>query len=324
MKNWDEDDGTEYCTAIADFEDAQRIADRIDIPLHAINFAAEYWDQVFEEFLTEYAAGRTPNPDVLCNRYIKFEVFQDYVETHGLTQIATGHYASLREIEGKLRLFRAEDLSKDQTYFLQAVPYDRLTRCTFPLAKLTKTEVREVAKSNDLHVYDKKDSTGICFIGERRFQDFLMNFLPTNPGEILDTQGKVIGEHIGLAYYTLGQRQGLGIGGRKDSLESPWYVAEKRLETNELLVTQDEHELESDSLCASNLNLLCEGIDSLEACEAMIRYRSTPQACRVQREGSQLTVRFEQPQRAITPGQYVAFYQDQECLGGARIEQVGT
>ena len=322
MKNWEEDDGTEYCTAVEDYEDAQRIADKIDIPLHAINFAAEYWDSVFEEFLSEYSAGRTPNPDVLCNRFIKFEVFQDYVESRGLSEVATGHYASLREIDGKRRLFRASDSNKDQTYFLQAVPKERLQRCRFPLANLPKTEVRQLAENNGLHVFNKKDSTGICFIGERRFQDFLQRYLPTNPGPILDSHGERVGEHLGLSYYTLGQRQGLGIGGKKGREEAPWYVLEKHLESNELVVTQNERELENRALRASQLNLLHE--DLPERCEAMIRYRSKPQPCSVTSHMGQVSVLFDQPQRAITPGQYIAFYSGEECLGGARIEQVGS
>lgn len=325
MKNWEDEDESAYCSALEDFEDALQVADKLGIPLHAINFVKEYWDNVFEEFLKEYAAGRTPNPDVLCNRFIKFEVFQDYALSRGLEYVATGHYAKLQSESDRHRLFRATDLSKDQTYFLQAVPADRLGRCQFPLANLPKTEVRKIAQSHGFENFDKKDSTGICFIGERRFQDFLRNFLPTNPGLIINSHNQeVVGDHIGLAYYTLGQRQGLGIGGRKNASEAPWYVLDKRLESNELIVTQDETDLYADSLIADELNLINEDISLLSHCEAMVRYRTTPQACKVEVQDSQLLVCFQNEVRSITPGQYVAFYNGDECLGGAKIEQVGA
>ncbi|MCY4128737.1 MAG: tRNA 2-thiouridine(34) synthase MnmA, partial [Gammaproteobacteria bacterium] len=216
MKNWDEDDDTEYCTAIQDYEDAQRVAERLDIPLHPINFAAEYWDSVFEDFLREYAAGRTPNPDVLCNRNIKFAVFQDYAEMRGADWIATGHYARLERGLEPLELHRSDDLDKDQTYFLQAVPIERFERCFFPLASLTKDEVRNTAKRHSLHVHSKKDSTGICFIGERRFSDFLNRYLPEDPGPIVDTHGTIVGGHIGLPCSRLGHGKGREAGGARE------------------------------------------------------------------------------------------------------------
>lgn len=323
MKNWDEDDGTEYCTSIQDFEDASRVADRLGIPLHPINFASEYWDDVFEDFLAEYSIGRTPNPDVLCNRNIKFAVFKDYAEDQGANWIATGHYARLRADTRPVELHRATDLNKDQTYFLQAVPIVRFDRCLFPLALLTKNEVRDMAKRAGLHVFDKKDSTGICFIGERRFADFLNQYLPKEPGAIVDDAGRLIGEHMGLAYYTIGQRQGLGVGGVRDAEEAPWYVKNKRLQVNELEVTQDEETLFSSTLSADQPNFFVENPQTLDRCEGMIRYRGQPAPCSVDVHANYVDVTFDEPQRAITPGQYVAFYQGTRCLGGAKIREVG-
>ena len=322
MKNWDEDDDTEYCTAIQDYEDAQRVAEQLDIALHPINFAAEYWDSVFEDFLSEYAAGRTPNPDVLCNRNIKFAVFQDYAETRGADWVATGHYARLNRESQPIELHRADDLDKDQTYFLQAVPIGRFERCLFPLARLAKNEVRETAKRHSLHVYAKKDSTGICFIGERRFSDFLNRYLPRDPGPIVDVDGVIIGEHTGLAYYTLGQRQGLRIGGMRDADEAPWYVMSKRFETNELVVTQNQSQLEAYSLFAEEPNWFVQEPSEIGRCEAMVRYRSAPKSCTVDTDGTDVKVLFDEPQRAITPGQFVAFYHGSRCLGGAKIRKV--
>ncbi|MCY3857943.1 MAG: tRNA 2-thiouridine(34) synthase MnmA [Gammaproteobacteria bacterium] len=322
MKNWDEDDDTEYCTAIQDFDDAQQVADKLDIPLHPINFAAEYWDSVFEDFLSEYAAGRTPNPDVLCNRNIKFAVFQDYAEMRGAQLIATGHYARLNRDTEPIELHRADDLDKDQTYFLQAVPRQRFERCIFPLANLSKNEVRATAKRYSLHVYGKKDSTGICFIGERRFDDFLNRYLPRDPGPIIDTDGVVVGEHSGLAYYTLGQRQGLRIGGMRDAAEAPWYVKSKQIETNELVVTQDQAQLQASCLLAEEPNWFVEDPTKIVRCEAIVRYRSVPKPCTIETDGTGVKVFFDEPQRAITPGQYVAFYSGTRCLGGAKIKTV--
>lgn len=322
MKNWDEDDGTEYCTAVEDLEDAEQIAAHLDIPLHTINFAAEYWDDVFEDFLAEYRAGRTPNPDVLCNRHIKFSVFKDYAASQGVDMVATGHYAQLIRSGTSIELHRALDLNKDQTYFLQAVPKNRFNSCVFPLAEMSKTEVREIARRIGFHVHDKKDSTGICFIGERRFSDFLNRYIAKNPGPIVNTDGRVIGEHVGLPYYTIGQRQGLGIGGLRDADEAAWYVKAKHQVSNALEVTQDQTQLHASALIAKDLNLLTEDASSLHACNGMVRYRSTPSPCRVQFDGDALHVVFERPQRAVTPGQFIAFYAGTQCLGGAKIAQV--
>ncbi len=338
MKNWDEDDGTEYCTARADLEDAQRVCERLDIPLHTANFAAEYWDNVFESFLADYAAGRTPNPDVLCNREIKFKQFADYAAMLGGDLIATGHYARGCWLDDAdpvtalaadpealaFRLKKGVDEGKDQTYFLLAVPRPQLARCLFPLGELEKREVRALAQQEGLHNHRKKDSTGICFIGERRFRDFLQRYLPARPGPICDPQGRLLGEHLGLAYYTLGQRQGLGIGGRAGYPEAPWYVVRKDLAGNTLVVTQDPRDLESRWLTASAANWLVPGLTLPRRCRAKVRYRQSDQACEVSREAdATLLVRFDEPQRAVTPGQYVCFYDGEVCLGGALIETTG-
>lgn len=324
MKNWDEDDGTEYCTATEDYEDAQRVAEKLDIPLDTISFSVEYWEKVFSGLIESYNSGLTPNPDILCNREIKFGLFLDYVEQSGDSHtIATGHYTR-GEISGDgFSLHRARDKSKDQTYFLSYVDRKRLSRCLFPLAYKTKLQVRNLAQCNDLHVYNKKDSTGICFIGERRFRDFLERYIRRNPGEIVDTQGRVLGEHIGLSYYTFGQRKGLEVGGQRGALESPWYVLEKLEESNRLVVTQSQDELLNRELLARDVNWLVDEITPFLQCEAMVRYRQEPSPCHVSVNADEgLQVKFDQPQRAITPGQFVALYDGDRCLGSARIVQV--
>ena len=321
MKNWDEDDGAEYCTAQADFDDARRVCDRLRIPLREANFAAEYWDNVFERFVSEYAAGRTPNPDVLCNSEIKFKVFLDYALLLGADAIATGHYARARRADGEFALLKGVDAHKDQSYFLQAVPRERLDGCLFPLGGLKKPAVRKVARAAGLPVHDKKDSTGICFIGERRFADFLARYLPRRPGPMVDTQGSVVGEHPGLPYFTLGQRQGLGIGGRAGYPEAPWYVVDKRLAENALVVSQDESRLLSGGLVAGGVNWLA-SVDLPLRCTAKTRYRQPDQACRVEARAGGIRVVFDAPQRAVTPGQYVCLYHGERCLGGGAI--VGT
>jgi len=338
MKNWDEDDGTEYCTAREDLADAERVCDRLKIPLHTANFAAEYWDNVFEDFLYEYRRGRTPNPDVLCNREIKFKQFVDYATALGADLIATGHYARGHWPRGgdpvtaltadpearDFHLLKGTDRDKDQTYFLQAVPRPQLARCLFPLGELRKPDVRALAEAEGLHNHRKKDSTGICFIGERRFRDFLQRYLPTRPGPIQDTEGRTLGEHIGVAYYTLGQRQGLGIGGVRGYPESPWYVARKCPGNNVLVVTQNACDLLTDWLAAGAVNWL-QAPDRLPVrCSAKVRYRQADQPCTLtQRADGRLLVRFDRPQRAVTPGQYVCFYAGDLCLGGALIELTG-
>ena len=325
MKNWEEDDGTEYCTAREDLEDAARVCDRLGIELHTANFAAEYWDNVFEEFLREYAAGRTPNPDVLCNREIKFKQFKRYARELGAGAIGTGHYARVSRSEEGTRLLKGVDRNKDQSYFLQALEPGQLDNVVFPVGELEKTAVRELAARHGLHNHRKKDSTGICFIGERRFRDFLSNWVPPDPGPIVDETGRVLGEHAGLAYYTLGQRQGLGIGGLAGRDEAPWYVMTKELSGNRLVVTQNPASLESNWLSAVKVNFLAGDARLPFECTAKIRYRQADQAARVSwRADGGLLVRFAVPQRAVTPGQYVCFYDGEVCLGGGIIDGYGT
>jgi tRNA-specific 2-thiouridylase len=334
MKNWDEDDGTEYCTAMEDLADAERVCAHLGIELETANFAAEYWDNVFEHFLAEYAAGRTPNPDILCNREIKFRQFADYAVLLGADLIATGHYArgvwagdrdpvaALRKDPAAhgFRLLKGLDPGKDQTYFLQAVPRAQLARCLFPLGGLLKQQVREIARDAGLHNHRRKDSTGICFIGERRFRDFLQRYLPVQPGPIVDTAGNEIGGHQGLAYYTIGQRQGLGIGGVRLANEAPWYVVRKELATNTLVVTQNPVELESDWLIAGPANWLADDRERVFDAGVRVRYRQSDQHATIaEQDDGRLLVTFHSPQRAVTPGQYVAVYRDDVCLGGAEI-----
>lgn len=321
MKNWDEDDGTEYCTAATDLLDADQVCHTLGIELHTANFAAEYWDNVFEEFLKEYEAGRTPNPDVLCNREIKFKQFISYAETLGADLIATGHYARVEPgPAGRPVLKKGLDSSKDQSYFLQAVPMEKLARCLFPLGRMDKSEVRAIAGKAGFLNHRKKDSTGICFIGERRFDDFLAGYLPVREGDMRDPTGKLIGRHKGLAYYTIGQRQGLGIGGLKGRAEAPWFVADKVLSSNTLVVTQDARDLSGSWLAVNEMNWLVPTPDLPIEAAAKIRYRQADQPCRIlPRADGWLGVHFHQPQRAITPGQYACFYQGDVCLGGGVI-----
>ncbi|HIE54585.1 MAG TPA: tRNA 2-thiouridine(34) synthase MnmA, partial [Chromatiaceae bacterium] len=284
MKNWEEDDKEGYCAAAEDLADARQVAKNLDIPLHTINFSGEYWEGVFRHFLDEYRAGRTPNPDILCNREIKFRAFLDHALGLGADYIATGHYARLSE-ENPRRLLTAADHNKDQTYFLYMVPQAALARTLFPLGGLTKPEVRRIAEQAGFSNWCKKDSTGICFIGERRFRDFLANYLPANPGEMVTPEGKLVGQHQGLMYYTLGQRQGLGIGGVAGANESPWFVVGKDLEDNQLIVAQghDHPLLYSSELEAGQLHWITgqpPGADF--RCLARCRHRQPLQACRVQ------------------------------------------
>jgi tRNA-specific 2-thiouridylase len=326
MTNWEDDDG--YCTAADDLQDARNICEQLGITLHHVNFAREYLERVFDYFLDEYRAGRTPNPDVLCNREIKFGEFLRYAKRLGAELIATGHYARTALLDGHTSLLKARDLSKDQSYFLHAVSEEALAATIFPLGDLSKSDVRDLARDNNLAVHDKKDSTGICFIGERPFREFLSAYIPANPGPMQTPEGSLVGEHHGLMYYTLGQRQGLGIGGRQDAGDEPWYVVAKDIQANVLIVAQGEHPWRfSYGLEASHTSwingepaLLAAG-EAL-ACNAKIRYRQADQACTVMRQDNgRLTVRFEAPQAAVTPGQYVVFYDDSRCLGGAVIEQ---
>jgi tRNA-specific 2-thiouridylase len=276
MKNWEEDDGTEYCTAKEDLADAQLVADKLGIYLHSANFAAEYWDNVFEHFLAEYRAGRTPNPDILCNREIKFKAFLEYALQLGADLIATGHYVRSGEQDGSGTLLKGLDHNKDQSYFLHAVGHAELERSLFPLGALEKPAVRKLAEERGLETHNKKDSTGICFIGERRFTDFLQQYIPAQPGEIHDLDGTLLGQHQGLMYHTMGQRQGLGIGGLAGRGDAPWYVVEKDLQNNILLVAQgnDLPALFESGLHACEIHLIAGVATTLGlSCLAMVRYR---------------------------------------------------
>lgn len=326
MKNWEEDDGTEYCTAMQDLADAQQVADTLGIELKTVNFAAEYWDEVFEVFLSEFKAGRTPNPDILCNKHVKFKAFLDYaLEDLGAEYIATGHYARVRERDGEFELLKGLDPSKEQSYFLYAMGQKALSKTLFPIGHLHKTEIRAMADKAGFANSRKKDSTGICFIGERKFREFLERYLPHQPGEMRTPEGKYIGKHHGLMYYTLGQRQGLGIGGVKDAPDEPWFVLDKDLENNVLVVGQGhEHPLMlHNTLEAGQLDWCgSQPLTQTLRCAAKTRYRQPDQACIVEPidGGTRVKVRFDQAQRAITPGQSVVFYQGEVCLGGGIIE----
>jgi tRNA-specific 2-thiouridylase len=323
MKNWDEDDGTEYCTAREDLADAQAVADQLGITLHSANFAAEYWDNVFEHFLAEYRAGRTPNPDILCNREIKFRAFLDYATTLGADLIATGHYCRRGVADGKTTLLKGLDANKDQSYFLHAVGHTELARSLFPLGQLEKPEVRRLATAHGLKTHSKKDSTGICFIGERRFKDFLQQYIPAQPGVIQDLEGNEIGRHQGLMYHTIGQRQGLGIGGLAEHGDEPWYVVEKDVANNILRVAQGNSHpaLFKSNLFAGHIHWVAGEPPPLPlACAAKTRYRQPDQDCELRRDSDGFRVHFAEPQRAITPGQSVVFYTGDRCLGGGVIE----
>jgi len=324
MKNWEEDDAEGYCAAAEDLADAQGVAERLGIPLHSVNFSADYWERVFEYFLAEYRAGRTPNPDVLCNREIKFKAFLDHALGLGAGRIATGHYARLREDASGAHLCTCADVEKDQTYFLYLLNQHQLSHSLFPLADLTKGEVRRLAEEAGFANFRKKDSTGICFIGERRFRDFLAQYLPANPGPLVTPDGEQIGEHQGLMYYTLGQRKGLGIGGVQGADEEPWFVVEKDLAHNRLIVAQqhDHPLLLKQGLLASQLHWIS-GVAPIAPfrCLARLRHRQPLQGCVIDViDGDRCQVRFDVPQRAVTPGQSAVFYAADECLGGGIIE----
>lgn len=323
MKNWDEDDGTEYCTAKEDLADAQAVCDKLGIHLHQANFAAEYWDNVFEHFLAEYKAGRTPNPDILCNKEIKFKAFLEYARALGADLIATGHYVRRGEHQGHARLLRGLDGNKDQSYFLHAVGEVEIAQTLFPVGELEKPRVREIAEAHDLITHDKRDSTGICFIGERRFRDFLQQYLPAQPGDIETPEGEVIGKHSGLMYHTIGQRQGLGIGGLSNHPDQPWYVAGKDLSRNVLIAVQGKQHplLFSQSLFAKQIDWV-DGVGPALPlrCTAKTRYRQDDQAAVIEACDAGYRVVFDQPQRAVTPGQSVVFYLEDWCLGGGVIE----
>jgi len=320
MKNWDDDDGSPYCSVKEDFMDAAFVADQLNIPLYEINFAKEYKEKVFSYFLEELKAGRTPNPDILCNKEIKFKEFYKYALSKDYDYIATGHYAQTE----CSKLLKAFDLNKDQTYFLHAIDKEVLTKTLFPIGKIDKDQVRQIARDNSLVTSEKKDSTGICFIGERPFPDFISNYVKENIGKILDEDGNEIGEHKGLQYYTLGQRQGIGIGGKKGSNNSPWYVVSKNINTNTLTVVQgnDNPLLFSKKLTTRNKYLINSDINGQFKGMAKVRYRQEDQECDIKIDKNKIRVSFKKPQRAVTPGQSVVIYKDDECLGGGEIDLI--
>lgn len=331
MKNWEDDDDSEYCSTRQDWLDAASVADVVGVDIEAVNFAAEYKDRVFADFLREYSAGRTPNPDVLCNAEIKFKAFLDHAMGLGADFIATGHYARVRRVQTangiRSQLLKAVDASKDQSYFLHRLNQTQLVRTVFPLGEVHKTEVRRIAAEIGLPNAAKKDSTGICFIGERPFREFLNRYLPTKPGPMLTPEGQQLGQHQGLAFYTLGQRKGLGIGGihgaqRDDGTADAWYVAQKELETNTLRVVQghDHPSLLSTSLMAQDASWVAGRAPKNGFFSAKTRYRQTDAACTLAAQGnSMFTLDFQQPQWAVTPGQSAVLYDGEVCLGGGII-----
>ena len=319
MSNWDDADG--YCSAAADWQAAASVAAELGIVLHRVSFAAEYRERVFARFLADYAAGRTPNPDVLCNREVKFGVCLNYARRLGAERLATGHYARLGREHGRVRLLRARDRAKDQSYFLQQVPAEALAAAEFPLGELEKHEVRELARGAGLPVHDRPDSTGICFIGERPFREFLGQFLQATPGPIETPEGVRLGSHAGLMFHTIGQRQGLGLGGRAGYPDAPWYVAAKDLERNALIVVQGrEHpRLAAASFTTESPAWLAPGQPPALSCAVQVRHRQREVPCSLEWHGGGARVVPASPLHGVAPGQYAAFYADEECLGGALI-----
>ncbi len=323
MKNWEDDDDDEYCSTREDLVDAVSAAETIGIDIEAVNFAAEYRERVFASFLTEYKAGRTPNPDVLCNAEIKFKAFLDHAMKLGAERIATGHYARVEERDGSFALLKGSDPSKDQSYFLHRLTQAQLARTLFPVGHLLKSEVRRIAREAGLPNHAKRDSTGICFIGERPFREFLSRYIPRDPGPMVTDDGRSVGEHQGLMFYTIGQRQGLGIGGRRDGSSDPWYVAGKDLESNTLTVVQghDHPLLLRKQLSAADPSWISGTAPaSGEALGAKTRYRQADSACAVRAlEANGFELQFASPQWAVTPGQSAVLYRGDACLGGGII-----
>jgi tRNA-uridine 2-sulfurtransferase len=322
MSNWEDDDG--YCTTARDFQDARRVCDILGLALHRVSFAEQYRERVFSHFLREYAAGRTPNPDVLCNREIKFGICLEYMQRLGASWIATGHYAQIRHASPHPELLKAVDSAKDQSYFLHSVAVSALSKTLFPLGLLHKAQVRRLAHAAGLPVFDKPDSTGICFIGERPFQEFLSQHLRTEPGPIETAEGRIVGEHAGLALYTLGQRSGLKVGGRAGAAAAPWYVADKVVPRNALIVVQDQNHplLLSDSFSVEQMHWINPGDASLQPIECMVktRYRQNDLGCSLRAGGDESwSVALDRPARSVTPGQYAVFYRGERCLGGGII-----
>ena len=323
MNNWEETDECGACTGEEDFTDVRRVANKIGIPYYSVNFAKEYLDRVFSYFLKEYSAGRTPNPDVLCNREIKFKDFKEKAKELGADFIATGHYCDILHDGNTHYLLKAKDQTKDQTYFLNQLSQEQLDGVLFPLGKLDKTEVRKIAEEYKLATAKKKDSTGICFIGERNFRNFLSKYLPAKKGDIITTDGKKIGEHMGLMYYTLGQRRGLNIGGQKGDDGGRWFVIEKDLKHNILYVAHgSEEKLYSKGLIMNAVNWIPNAPTEKEFhCTAKFRYRQPEQGCTVKINDGYIQVDFDEKQRAITEGQFAVFYSGEKCIGGGVIEK---
>jgi tRNA-uridine 2-sulfurtransferase len=322
MKNWEDDDDDEYCSTREDLVDAAAAADVIGIDLEAVNFAAEYKDRVFADFLREYSAGRTPNPDVLCNAEIKFKAFLDHAMRLGAEKIATGHYARVAVSGPSFQLLKGKDASKDQSYFLHRLTQAQLSKVLFPVGELKKSEVRRIAQEAGLPNHAKKDSTGICFIGERPFREFLNRYLPRTPGKIVDENGRELGEHIGLSFYTIGQRKGIGVGGTAGGAPDAWYVADKRMASNELVIVQghDHPLLMKTSLRAQDASWTAGIPEEGEKLSAKTRYRQADAACRLdEAQAEAIAVRFDAPQWAVTPGQSVVLYDRDVCLGGGII-----
>jgi len=326
MKNWEDEDDEFYCSSEEDYSDALQVCDLLNLPLHSVNFSKEYRENVFKYFLSEYKSGRTPNPDVLCNKEIKFKFFMDYALELGADAIATGHYACINKSTDGVQLLKGIDLNKDQSYFLYLLGQKELLKTIFPLGDLTKEEVRKLAEENNFPNHDKKDSTGICFIGERDFKSFLQQYLPAKPGEIITTEGKIVGQHDGLMYYTLGQRKGIGVGGGHGTTEEPWYVVKKDLGNNQLIIGQghDHPGLYNKNLTAGQLHWITSKPRKIPfKCTAKIRYRQKDQACAINLiENGIANIKFAENQFAPTPGQSIVFYDGEHCLGGGIIETV--
>ncbi|MEG1805252.1 MAG: tRNA 2-thiouridine(34) synthase MnmA [Clostridia bacterium] len=325
MKNWEEKDENGRCTSDVDYEDARKVANKLDIPFYSVNYAKEYWDRVFQYFLSEYKRGRTPNPDVLCNREIKFGPFLDYANKIGADCIATGHYCKIVEVDGLKYLAKPRDLNKDQTYFLNQLSYSQIDKVLFPLDEIEKPQVREIAEELGLSTAAKKDSTGICFIGERNFRNFLKEYLPAQKGQMKTLDGKVIGEHLGLMYYTIGQRKGLDIGGIKGFDDGRWFVVKKDLINNILYVQNgDDRELMSNSCVSENFNFITKKPEQKSfECFVKCRYRQPDVKAFVTIDGQKVTAEFAKPERAVTEGQYLVMYTPEGlCLGGGAIDVV--
>jgi tRNA-specific 2-thiouridylase len=323
MKNWTNNAPNIECTSEEDFIDAEKVCDQIGIPLHLANFSSDYWDRVFKKFLSDHHEGLTPNPDILCNKEIKFGAFLDYCLETGADYISTGHYARLDTSQNNVKLLRGIDNSKDQSYFLHQVKGSDLTRAIFPLGELTKDQVRKIAHDNKLINADKKDSVGICFIGKNNYNDFISNFLGKKPGRIVDENGIKLGEHQGLMYFTLGQRQGIGIGGVKGRDQSSWYVAHKDQSNNELTVVQggDNPLLYSEGCYTEEMHWINAELENGSECEVQIRYQSQPIKAKIYKTPMGNKINFHEPVLAVTPGQSAVIYQNEECLGGAVIKE---